>query len=389
MSKDYYAILGVSKDASADELKRAYRKLAVQNHPDKHPDEKEKYEAKFKEINEAYAVLSDPQKRQQYDQFGSADGASAGGSGFGGFGGFSGFSSSSGFGGFDFGNINDIFNSFFNEGNTGGGRRSARDMEAENRGSDLKYKMDITLEEAFAGVKKFAEYNTLGKCSHCGGSGSADGRNARTQCSRCKGSGAVRTQQGFFIVEQECPECNGEGVIISNPCKYCNGDGVEKTRKKVEVQIPLGVSHGDTIRIAGEGECGTHGGQTGDLYVVFQIKPHSIFAKNGSNLECTVPIRFTQAALGAEITIKGIDKRDIKFMVNAGIQSGEQVVVRGEGMTMRNGRRGDMIITIQVETPVKLTTEQKELLRKFDESCGASSSPKSESFFDNVKKFFS
>ena len=379
MADDYYKILGVSKSATADELKKAYRKLAVQNHPDKHPEDRATYEKKFKEINEAYAVLSDPQKRQQYDQFGKAgmNGGQAGG-GFGGFGG-------GGFGGFDFGDINDIFKNFFHdEGGFGGGHSRHQDT----RGSDLKYRMEITLEEAFNGGTKTAEYNTFGKCSHCNGTGSSTGKKEETKCPTCKGHGSVRMSKGFFIVEQECPDCDGSGMVMSSPCRYCNGQGVEKMIKRVSVNIPQGVSQGDTVRINGEGEAGIRGGQTGDLYVVFQIKSHKIFTKNGANLECTMPIRFTQATLGAEISITGIDRKMVSVKIPEGTQNGDKISVRGEGMTMRNGRRGDLIVNIKVETPVKLTKEQKDILQQFENSFGVNNNPQSNSFFDNLKKFF-
>ena len=223
MATDYYKILGVSKSATADEIKKAYRKLAIANHPDKHPDEKEKYEEKFKEINEAYSVLSDPQKKKQYDTFGSTGGTSGGSTG-----GFGGFSSGFQSGDFDFGNINDIFNNFFG-GEMG---RHSRTREVDTRGSDLKYKLDITLEEAFNCSTKYAEYRTLGKCSHCGGTGSSSGKNESTKCPKCKGSGTIRMQKGFFIMEEECDRCDGSGKIISSPCKYCEGQGQEKIIKK-------------------------------------------------------------------------------------------------------------------------------------------------------------
>lgn len=387
MADDYYKILGVDKNASADELKKAYRKLAVQNHPDKHPDEKEKYEEKFKKINEAYSVLSDPQKKAQYDQFGTTDNNSS--SGFGGFGGFGngGFSQHFQQGGnfdFEFDNINDIFNSFF------GGSKKSRQTHKEQdlRGSDLKYTMEITLEEAFNCSTKYAEYHTLQKCSHCNGTGSSTGKIENTKCPQCKGYGSVRMSQGFFVIEQECPNCGGTGTIISSPCKYCNGQGVEKNIKKVEVKIPYGISTGDTIKIKGAGECGIRGGEFGDLYVVFKIKQHKLFTKNGANLECIIPIRFTQASLGCNISIVGIDKKNIDFSVPAGIQYGEQIILRGEGMPDRNGKRGNLIITIQIETPVKLTNEQQELLERFEELCSSKTNPKNENFFDNLKKFF-
>ena len=382
MATNYYDILGVSKTATADELKKAYRKLAIQNHPDKHPDEKEKYEKKFKEINEAYSVLSDTNKRAMYDQTGSAEGANnfGNGSGFGGFGtGGNGFS-----GGFDFGDINDIFNNFFGGGRSGGHTK----QHVNTRGSDLKYRMDITLEEAFNCATKTAEYRTLGTCSHCNGTGSSTGKQTNTACPKCKGHGTIRMQQGFFIVEQTCEYCGGSGETIGNPCKFCSGEGQEKTVKRVNIKIPAGISDGDTIKIRGEGENGIRGGQSGDLYVVFQIKTHKIFKKNGSNLECKVPIRFTQAALGANISIVGIDRRSLTLTIPAGTQNGEQIYIRGEGMPKQNGGRGDLVATIIVETPVKLSSEQKALLERFEEISSAASNPNTEGFFDNLKKWF-
>ena len=386
MANNYYDILGVSKTATADELKKAYRKLAIQNHPDKHPDEKDKYEKKFKEINEAYSVLSDPNKRAMYDQTGSADGQSAGG-GFGGFGngGFSGFSQGFGNGDFDF-NINDIFNSFFGENR--GHSSSARYRETDNRGSDLKYKLSVTLEEAFNCATKVAEYKTLTQCSHCNGTGSSTGKVENTKCPKCKGHGTIRIQQGFFIMEQTCDKCGGEGEIISSPCAFCNGQGVEKTIKRVNITIPAGISDGDTMRIKGEGESGVRGGENGDLYVVFQIQAHKFFEKNGANLECTLPIRFTQAALGANITITGINKNSITIQIPEGIQNGEQIRIRGEGMPTQSGKRGDLIVKVNIETPVKLSKEQRTLLEKFEELSSSSSNPKTESFFENLKNFF-
>ena len=381
MARDYYEILGVKKTATADELKKAYRKLAIQNHPDKHPEAKEEYEKKFKEINEAYSVLSDPNKKAMYDQTGSADGGSSGGAGFGGFGngGFGGFEG----GNFGFDDINDIFNSFF-----GGGRAGRAKQHVNTRGSDLKFRMDITLEDAFNCVNKVAEYRTLGKCSHCNGTGSSSGTVENTQCPKCKGHGSIRMQQGFFIVEQTCDRCGGSGEVIGSPCKFCNGEGQEKTIKRVNVKIPAGISDGDTIKISGGGEEGIRGGRPGDLYVVFTILPHKIFRKNGINLECRVPIRFTQAALGTEINIIGIDRRSLTLKIPAGIQSGEQVVLRGEGMPTQLGGRGNLVATIIVETPIKLTNEQKQLLQRFEEISTSSSNPKSEGFFENLKKFF-
>ncbi len=381
MSTNYYDILGVDKKATQEELKKAYRKLAIQFHPDKHPDEKEKYEKKFKEINEAYSVLSDPNKRAMYDQTGSADGNNFG-AGSGGFSGFGNFNSSGFSENFDFNDINDIFSSFF-----GKERKSSR-YEYDSRGSDLKYKMSITLEDAFNCSVKTAEYKTLGPCSHCNGTGSSTGKQENTTCSKCKGRGSIQMQQGFFIVEQTCNVCEGTGKILSNPCKFCNGEGQEKIVKKIDIKIPAGISDGDTVKIRNEGECGVRGGQPGDLYIVFQIQQHEIFKKNGANLECRVPIRFTQAALGAEISIIGIDRKTLLLKIPPGIQNNEQLCIRGAGMPKQNGSRGDLIVRIVVETPVKLTPEQRDLLQKFEEISTSKSSPETENFFENLKKWF-
>ncbi|MEN9782606.1 MAG: molecular chaperone DnaJ [Pseudomonadota bacterium] len=379
--KDYYQILGVSRSATQDEIKKAYRKLAMENHPDKHSENKAHYEKKFKEINEAYSTLSDQNKKAHYDQFGTADGFGQGG----GFSGFSGGNS----GGFDF-NIHDIFDNFFGQG-AGAGRASQKKTTRQSRGSDLRYKLDITLEEAFNGAKKTIEFSALDKCDVCNGFGSASGKKEETTCSDCNGHGVVRMQQGFFIMEQTCRRCEGSGTTIKNPCKNCNGTGLKTKTKKVIVDIPAGVNANASVKVQGAGEAGQLGGGYGDLYVVMNIKPHKLFERSGDNLHCIIPITFTKAALGGEIVLAGIDKKKITFDIPKGIQYGQQIQVKNEGMSVmnRSGKRGDLIVTVHIETPVKLSTEQESLLRQFEETIHSNSNPKSNSFFDTIKDFFS
>jgi molecular chaperone DnaJ len=376
---DYYKILGITKSASADEIKKAYRKLAMENHPDKHKDKKEEYEKKFRDINEAYSILSDPAKRNQYDKMGHSAFSGSGGydSGFSG-----GFSSK-----FDFGDIHDIFDSFFN--NSGSSKATKRKME--KKGSDLRYILEVTLEEIFTGVNKTIEFKAFDKCQTCNGFGSSLGKREDTVCSVCRGSGAMRIQQGFFIMEQTCQQCHGNGCVIANPCKVCNSLGIKQTLKKVSVSVPSGINEGMSIKINGSGEAGERGGACGDLYVVISILKHKFFQKDGNNLLCEIPIRFTQAALGAEIEIVGIDKKKISFDVPKGTQTGQKVAVKGEGLPImgRIDKRGDLIVTLHLETPIKLTKEQEDILRKFDEVSNPSSNPKSDSFFDSIKNFFS
>ncbi|MBK5143238.1 molecular chaperone DnaJ [Budviciaceae bacterium BWR-B9] len=370
--KDYYEVLGVGRDADEREIKKAYKRLAMKHHPDRNQGDKDS-EEKFKEIKEAYEILTDAQKKAAYDQYGHAA-FEQGGMGGGGFGG--GFS-----GGGDF---NDIFGDVF--GDIFGGRR-----QRASRGSDLQYTMTLTLEEAVRGVAKEIRIPTLAECDVCHGSGAKAGTSSTT-CSTCHGAGQVQMRQGFFAVQQTCPTCHGRGKIIKDPCNKCHGQGrVEKT-KTLSVKIPAGVDTGDRIRLSGEGEAGENGAPAGDLYVQVQVKQHPIFERDGNNLYCEVPINFAMAALGGEIEVPTLDGR-VNLKVPAETQTGKLFRMRGKGVkSVRGGSQGDLLCRVVVETPVKLNEKQKELLRELEESLGgekgAKNSPRSKSFFDGVKKFF-
>ncbi|MDD2170444.1 molecular chaperone DnaJ [Glaesserella parasuis] len=370
--KDYYEVLGLQKGASEQEIKRAYKRLAAKHHPDKNQGSKEA-EEKFKEIKEAYEVLGDNEKRAMYDQYGHQ--AFEHGGGAGGFGGFGG----GGFGGFE-----DIFSEMFGGGFGGSGRR-----QRVVRGDDLRYDLEITLEEAVRGVKKDIRIRTLVQCDTCHGSGAEAGSKVEI-CPHCHGSGRVRRQQGFFMTETVCPSCHGTGKKIEKPCKSCHGDGrVEKT-KNLSVTIPAGVDTGNQLRLSGEGAAGENGAPAGDLYVVIHVKEHDIFVRDGSNLYCEVPISFTMAALGGEIEVPTLDGR-VKLKIPAETQTGKLFRVRGKGVTSaRGGYAGDLICKVIIETPVSLNEEQKELLRKLEESLEGKGQhrPKHEGFFKGVKNFF-
>ncbi|AIK90204.1 molecular chaperone DnaJ [Glaesserella parasuis] len=370
--KDYYEVLGLQKGASEQEIKRAYKRLAAKHHPDKNQGSKEA-EEKFKEIKEAYEVLGDNEKRAMYDQYGHQAFEHDGGAG--GFGGFGG----GGFGGFE-----DIFSEMFGGGFGGGARR-----QRVVRGDDLRYDLEITLEEAVRGVKKDIRIRTLVQCDTCHGSGAEAGSKVET-CPHCHGSGRVRRQQGFFMTETVCPSCHGTGKKIDKPCKSCHGDGrVEKT-KNLSVTIPAGVDTGNQLRLSGEGAAGENGAPAGDLYVVIHVKDHDIFVRDGSNLYCEVPISFTMAALGGEIEVPTLDGR-VKLKIPAETQTGKLFRVRGKGVTSaRGGYAGDLICKVIIETPVSLNEEQKELLRKLEESLEGKGQhrPKHEGFFKGVKNFF-
>ena len=370
--KDYYEVLGLQKGASEQEIKRAYKRLAAKHHPDKNQGSKEA-EEKFKEIKEAYEVLGDNEKRAMYDQYGHQ--AFEQGGGTGGFGGFGG----GGFGGFE-----DIFSEMFGGSFGGGGRR-----QRVVRGDDLRYDIEITLEEAVRGVKKDIRIKTLAECDTCHGTGAEKGSKVET-CPHCHGSGRIRRQQGFFMTETACPSCHGTGKKIEKPCKHCHGDGRVHKTKNLSVTIPPGVDTGNQLRLAGEGAAGENGAPAGDLYVVIHVKDHDIFVRDGSNLYCEVPISFTMAALGGEIEVPTLDGR-VKLKIPAETQTGKLFRVRGKGVTSaRGGYAGDLICKVIIETPVSLNEEQKELLRKLEESLEGKGQhrPKHEGFFKGVKNFF-
>ncbi|WP_413204469.1 molecular chaperone DnaJ [Rhodospirillum sp. A1_3_36] len=377
MSKrDFYEVLGVEKNASGDDLKRAYRKLAMQNHPDRNPDDKEA-EARFREVNEAYEVLKDDQKRAAYDRFGHAA-FEQGGMG-------SGQASDFGFGG----GFADIFDEMFGE-FMGGGRRGGG---GATRGADLRYNMEITLEEAYAGKKTSIHVPTSVACDSCSGSGSKGGK-APDTCPTCRGAGRVRAQQGFFTIERPCPTCHGQGKVISDPCGECGGSGRKRKEKTLEVTIPAGVEEGTRIRLAGEGEAGMRGSPAGDLYIFLALAPHRIFQRDGANIHCKVPISMTTAALGGTIEVPTIDGGRASLSIPKGTQSGNQFRLRSKGMSvLRSTSRGDMFIHASVETPVNLTKRQEELLREFEDAGDKDAdsgghSPESNSFFRKVKEFW-
>jgi len=370
--RDFYEILGVNRDASEDDIKKAYRKLAMKYHPDRNPGDKVA-EEKFKEANAAYEVLSDPQKRAAYDQYGHAgiDPSAAAGSGA-----YAGGSFADAFG--------DIFGEIF-----GGGRRRER-PDAPFRGSDLRYNLEITLEEAARGTTTKLRIPTAESCDSCHGSGSEPGHKAET-CRTCGGAGVVRVSQGFFSLQQTCPTCHGRGKVVTHPCKACHGAGMRKTTKTLEVKIPAGVDSDDRIRLAGEGEPGTNGGPPGDLYVVLQIKPHPVFQRDAADLHCEMPISFSTAALGGEIEIPTLDGKAV-LKIPPETQSGQVFRLKNKGIRpVRGSVTGDLYCHVQVETPVNLSARQKEILREFEEirvKNASRQSPKEAGFFDRIRAFF-
>lgn len=368
--RDYYEVLGVQRGASADEMKKAYRKLAMQYHPDRNKDNKEA-EAKFKELNEAYDVLKDEQKRAAYDRYGHGafDGMGRGPGG--------------GAGGFDAGSFSDIFEEVFGD-FMGGMRGGARNANGAQRGSDLRYDLTIDLEEAFKGLKSTIKLTTMAACERCKGNGAEPGTGVEN-CNTCNGRGVVRTQSGFFTVERTCPTCNGQGKIIKSPCKSCSGQGRVRKERKLDVNIPAGVDDGTRIRLSGEGEAGLKGGPAGDLYVVLSVKPHRFFKRDGAHLFCRVPVSMVTAALGGQIEVPIIDGNKVKVNIPAGTQNGTQMRLAGKGMSiLRSTGRGDMYLEVAVETPVNLSKRQKELLQEFDGQ-GQNNSPESQGFFQKVK----
>ncbi len=370
---DYYTTLGVQRGASAEEMKKAYRKLAMQYHPDRNPGD-HKSEAKFKELNEAYDVLKDDQKRSAYDRFGHAAFENGGGGHPGGAGGF----------GFE-GGLGDIFDQMFGG---GGARRGGGGVQT---GADLRASVEISMAEAFSGTKANVRIPTRVKCDACAGSGSADKNASADNCATCGGAGRVRAQQGFFVVERTCPTCGGAGRVVRNPCRVCSGAGTVPRDKTLAVQIPAGVEDGTRIRLSGEGEAGGRGAPPGDLYVHVAIRAHDIFQRDGANIFCRVPLRMTQAALGSEIEVPTIDGTGAKVKIPAGTQTGDQFRLRAKGFSvLRSAQRGDMYIQVAVETPQKLTARQRELLEEFETEAKihASHSPEHDGFFAKVKEFF-
>ena len=371
--RDYYDVLGVSKGASADEIKKGYRTKAKELHPDRNAD-KPDAESQFKEANEAYDVLKDAEKKAAYDRFGHA--AFEGGMG----GGRPGGGQQGDFGSAFSDVFDDLFGDFMGGQRGGGGRRAAR-------GSDLRYNLRINLEDAFAGLQKTVNVPTSVSCEPCNGSG-AEGGSEPTTCPTCSGMGKVRAQQGFFTVERTCPTCSGMGQIIKNPCKGCGGAGRVEKDRSLSVNIPAGVETGTRIRLAGEGEAGMRGGPTGDLYIFIDVAEHKLFERDGTNLFCRVPVSMGTAALGGSIEVPTIDGGRGRVQIPSGSQSGRQMRLRSKGMpALRGGAAGDMFIELAVETPVNLTSRQKELLREFEE-LSEENNPESSSFFSSVKSFW-
>lgn len=369
--RDFYDVLGVQKNATADEMKKAYRRLAMKHHPDRNPDSKEA-EDKFKEANEAYEILSDADKRAAYDRYGHAGvdpnmggGGGAGGAGFG-----------------------DIFGDVFGDIFGGGGRGGSQ--QRSNRGSDLGYTLELDLEEAVRGTKVQIRVPTMSECEPCDGSGAKKGTSS-SPCRSCNGSGQVRVQQGFFVMSQTCPSCHGRGSVITDPCGSCRGEGRVRKQKTLEVKIPAGVDTGDRIRLTGEGEAGAQGGPAGDLYVQVSVREHRIFKRDGADLYCEVPIDFADAALGGELEVPTLDGR-VKLRIPEGAQTGKLFRLKGKGVKpIRAHAPGDMLCRVIVETPVNLSSEQKDMLRQFKQTMSGDDnkqSPNKESFFSAVRKFF-
>lgn len=375
--RDYYEILEVSKNASGEEIKHAFRRLAMQYHPDRNPGDKEA-ETKFKEINEAYEVLKDEQKRAAYDRYGHqafAGGGMGGGNPFGGF-------------NFDFGgragNFADIFSEVFSE-FMGGSRRQSY----AQRGQDIRYNLSISLEEAFSGIEKEIKFPSTQTCETCHGHGTKDGKEAPV-CPHCNGSGKIRLQQGFFVVEQTCPQCKGTGRLVKDACPNCKGKGFINKSKTIKVKIPSGIEDSTNMRIEGGGEAGIRGGDNGDLYVFITVKEHKLYERDGANLYTRVPISMCCAALGGQIEIPSIDGTKLDVEIKSGSQSDQVIRVKGQGMPIiRSEKRGDLFVKLRVETPVNLSDRQKELLEEF-QSLGVDNScqPESKSFFDKIKDLF-
>ena len=378
--RDYYEVLGVQKNASQEEIKKAYRKLAKECHPDLHPNDKEA-EARFRELNEANEVLSDPDKRARYDQFGFNDPMNGGASGAGGF-------DTSGFGGFgDMGGFSSIFDQLFGGAGMGGAQRA----NAPQQGNDLRYDLRISFEEAAFGCEKEVSVDRYETCAVCHGSGCADGTSPEV-CPDCHGSGQVQvrrqTPMGVFATTSPCGRCGGKGRIIKTPCTACRGSGLERKRRTIQAKIPAGIDNGQTISIRGQGHAGKNGGPSGDLLITITVRPHELFRREGTSVLCEAPITFAQAVLGAELEIPTIDGK-VKYDLPEGTQSGTTFRLKGKGIPYVNGRsRGDQYVTVVVETPTRLTREQKDLLRKFEEATSESAQPKRKKFFEKLRDAF-
>lgn len=375
--QDYYEVLGVSKTATQDEIKKAYRRLAMKYHPDRNQGDKTA-EEKFKAVGEAYSVLSDEQKRAAYDRYGKAgvDPSAAGAGGFGGFG-------NMGAGGFE--NFADIFSDIF-----GGGARTRERGPRAYRGNDLSYQLEISLEDAAKGKTLNIRIPSWETCSDCHGTGSRPGTGRKT-CPTCHGTGTVRMSNGLFHVQQECPDCHGAGEVISDPCPYCQGTGRIRTTATVEVKIPAGINDGQRVRLSGRGEPGVNGGPNGDLYVEIILKPHDIFSRDGDDLHAELPISFVTAALGGKVEVPTLDGKT-QVTIPEGTQNGKTFRLRDKGIAnVRTHEPGDLFLHVQIETPVNLSSKQKKLLRDFEESLqegGTKHNPKTQSFFDRMKRFF-
>jgi molecular chaperone DnaJ len=365
---DYYELLGVPRGADDAAIKSAYRRLAKECHPDRHGGCPQQ-EARFKSISEAYECLKDPQKRAAYDRFGKAAFQNGGADPFGGGAGFDGFS--------------DIFSSIFGEFMDPRGQR-----QNAARGADLRYDLELTLEEAFAGTEATISIEALARCEPCGGRGASGHSRAQT-CATCGGAGKVRAQQGFFVVERGCPTCRGSGETVADPCEACAGEGRSLKRRSLSVKIPAGVDEGTRIRVSGEGEAGVRNAANGDLYIFVHMKRHAIFQRDGTTLVAECPVSFTTAALGGSISLPGLDGEKIEIKIPAGIQSGEQLRQRGSGMTVLNGRgRGDLVARVLVETPRRMSSKQKKLLEEFRQTETGDECPASKSFFQRVRETF-
>lgn len=373
MKADFYETLGVGKNADDKELKSAFRKLAMQYHPDRNPGD-QACEQKFKEINEAYEMLKDPQKRAAYDRFGHAAFERGGGGAGGGFNGFG-------------GGFSDIFEDIFGE-MMGGGRRRSSSSGGRERGADLRYNMEIELQEAFTGKKAQIRVPTSISCTDCSGTGAKPGTQPVT-CSMCSGSGRVRAAQGFFSIERVCPQCQGRGQINKDPCKKCSGQGRVMEERSLEVNIPAGIEDGTRIRLANEGEAGVRGGPPGDLYIFLAVKPHEFFQRDGADLYCKVPISMTTAALGGQFEVTTLDGSQTRVKVPEGTQNGRQFRLKSKGMpVLRQPTMGDLYIQVAVETPQNLSRKQRELLDEFEKLSSTENSPQSHGFFSRMKDFF-